>query len=834
MKLTGLLPVILITTALGFSSCHRQQKNDNKAKIEKLISQLTLEEKIKILSGTGFDTPGIDRLGIPGLRMTDGPAGVRWGKSTAFPGPIAFAASWDNDLVYRIGQAMAREVKLKNKNVLLAPCVNIHRFPLGGRNFESYGEDPFLAGKTAVPFIRGVQSENVIATVKHFAANNQEWDRFRVNTVVSERALREIYLPAFKAAVKQAGVYSVMAAYNKVNGYYCSANKHLLTDILKDEWKFEGYVVSDWGATHNTVRAANAGLDIEMPYGRHFGDSLLTAVKEQKVSTATIDDKVRRILGVMYRAGLMDITRKKPADDEVVYRNHKNLALEAAQKSMVLLKNDNALLPLKKEKIRSIAVIGPNAAYPISGGGGSSMVRPYYKVSPLEGIRQLAGDEVKIEYAPGPAMDGDILPVETAYLYQSDKKTHGLKGEYFFNENFDTVPVFTRTDPQINFNFGYNAPESGMDALDDGNKYAIRWSGFLKAPVTGAYKLKVQCDGGVRLFVNGRLLFDEMNNRPVKLRTAWIHFDKGHYYRFRIEYVSSWGVSEVKFGWDIPGYDPVEEAVTLAKKADVTILVTGLSNHFESESGDLKRFTFPRQDRFINAVAAAAPNTIVVMYNGSPYSIKAWSDNVTAILEGWYGGQEQGNALANVLFGKVNPSGKLPFSMIADSTDCPAFEGYRSSKLVSEYAEGIFVGYRYLEKNNIKPLFPFGHGLSYTTFEYRNMDVQWQNDGTLKVSLSLQNTGERAGSEVVQLYLSSPASNLPKPVKELKDFEKITLQPGESAKVDFTLVPENDFAYFDEHIHRWAVQPGKYKVMVGSSSEDIRLERETIFRFDTE
>jgi beta-glucosidase len=826
MKNTKITFILFFILLLGLFSCteQKQKMDDITVKVENLVSKLTLEEKIRMLSGTGFDTPGIDRLGIPGLRMTDGPAGVRWGKSTAFPGPVSFAASWDYDLVYRVGAAMAEEVKLRNKNVLLAPCVNIHRFPLGGRNFESYGEDPFLASQIAVPFIRGVQGKNVVATVKHFAANNQEWERFRVNTVVSERALREMYLPAFKAAVQEAGVYSVMAAYNKVNGYYCSANKHLLTDILKNEWDFRGYVVSDWGATHNTVRAANAGLDIEMPYGKHFGDSLLLAVKEQKVSEATINEKISRILGVMFRAGLMDTTGKNFPDASSVYESHKSLALEAAEKSIVLLKNDRGILPLQKEKINSIAVIGPNAAYAISGGGGSSMVRPFYRVSPIEGIRNYLGRNVKVYYASGPAMDGDILPVEIKYIFQKDKTSHGFYSEYFKLEDFEAEPVFTRIDEQVNFNFGYNAPESEMEALDDGNKYAIRWSGLLKAPETGTFNLKVQCDGGVRLFVDGKLLFEDMDNKNVKLRTAQVHFIRDHFYDITIEYVSSWGVSEIKFGWDVPGYDPVEEAVAVAKRADVTVLITGLSNHFESESGDLKRFTFPNQDRFINAVVQANPNTVVVMYNGSPYSINEWAKNVPAILEAWYGGQEQGNALANLLFGDENPSGKLPFSIIADSADCPAFAGYQSSQLISEYSEGIFVGYRYLEKYGITPLFPFGHGLSYTTFEYKDLEADNQNDGSVIISLLVKNSGKRQGSEIVQIYVSDTQSDVSRPVKELKGFKKVTLLPGEETNVSITL-DRNAFAYYDETGRQWVVEPGKFKILAGSSTEDVRLER---------
>jgi len=827
-KIISFLLIICSITLLSVSCQHTlQNKPDTESKITQLISKLTLEEKIKMLGGTGFDTPEIQRLNIPALRMTDGPAGVRWGTATAFPGPISLAASWNRDLVFRVAQAMAEEVKLKNKNVLLAPCVNIHRFPLGGRNFESYGEDPYLTGQTAVAFIRGIQDKHVVATVKHFAANNQEWERAKVNIKIDERTLREIYLPAFRAAVQDGGVFSVMAAYNKLNGYYCTENKHLLTDILKNEWGFDGYVVSDWGATHNTVRAANAGLDIEMPYDKHFGDSLLTAVRKGEVSEQTIDDKVSRILRVMFKAGLMDTLHRNPVDEKEVYKTHKSLALEAAEKGIVLLKNSDSLLPLQKENIKTIAVVGPNAAYAISGGGGSSQVHPLYKVSPLESILHYVGDDVEVLYASGLAMDGDILPVEPQFLFTPNKKSQGLQGDYFQSTDFSGDPVFTRTDEQITFNFGYDAPKYEMNAIDDGNRYGIRWTGFLKAPRTGIYELLLLSDGGARVFVDGNQVIDDTDNKRVKLRTVRVFLEKGKFTPVKIEYVSWWSVSEVKFGWRIPDFDPVQQAVKLAEKADVTILVTGLSNHFESESGDLKRFTFPQQDTFINAVLDANPNTVVVMYNGSPYSIKEWAGKAKAIVEAWYGGQEQGNALAKVLFGDYNPSGKLPFSFISDSTDCPAFEGYRNNDLEAGYSEGIFVGYRYLDKENISPVFPFGHGLSYTTFAYSNMNVEVKNDSTAVVTLTIKNTGKRTGTETAQIYISDTESSVSRPVKELKGFWQVTLKPGEEKVLEITLNKE-PFAFYDNTENRWTVEPGIFIIMAGSSSGDIRIQKEVV------
>jgi len=582
-------------------------------------------------------------------------------------------------------------------------------------------------------------------------------------------------------------------------------------------------VVSDWGATHHTIDAANAGLDIEMPRGKHFSDSLLMAVQNKKVTEATINDKVRRILRIMYRSGLMNPSHDPLPEATTVYEEHKSLALEAAEKGMVLLKNEQNILPLKIDKNKTIAVIGPNAAYAISGGGGSSMVRPFYTVSPLKGIKDYIGHNMNILYASGPAMDGDILPVDSKYMHSLDKLNFGFSGEYFRLEDFSAKPVFTRVDHQINFNFGYNAPESELDALDDGNKYAIRWTGLLKAPKTGLYNLKIQCDGGIRLFIDDKVLFEDMDNIDVKLRSAEIQLQAKQYYKIKIEYVSSWGVSEIKFGWDIPDVNLINEAVAKAKEADICILVTGLSNHFESESGDLKHFHFPKQDEFINAVLATNPNTVVVMYNGSQYSIKKWAKNTPAILEAWYGGQEQGNALARVLFGDYNPSGKLPYSILADSTDCPAFADYQSPSLISNYDEGIFVSYRYLEKNDIKPLFPFGHGLSYTSFLYSNLQTKTLDNGHIELSLKVKNTGEYAGTETIQCYISDLECSVPRPIKELKAFQQLHLEAGEESEV-LLLLKQDAFAFYDVKSKSWMVEAGEFKILIGSSVEDIRLE----------
>ncbi len=798
-------------------------------RISDLMKRMTIQEKIALLSGTGFEVPENKRLKIPALKMSDGPAGVRWGKSTAFPAPVAMAATWNPELIEKIGNAMAEELKAKGRNVLLAPCVNIHRIPVGGRNFESYGEDPFLAGKIAEGFIRGVQKEGVIACVKHYVANNQEWNRTRIDVIVSERALQEIYLPAFRKAVKDAGVWCVMAAYNKVNGDYCSENKHLLIDILREQWGFRGFVVSDWGATHSTVKAALAGLDIEMPYGKHFGKKLLEAVKEGSVSEAIINDKVKRILTVMFEAGLFSLEpqeEKENISEREIIRSHNSLALKAAQESMVLLKNDN-LLPIDLNKIRSIAVIGPNARYARTGGGGSSMVKPYYKVSPLEAIEKRAGNSIKVFYAPGTGIKDDVLPVDTRYLLYSGK--NGLLGEYFNNGSLKGKPVIKRIDPELYFNWAYDPPEPEIEQGNDRNEFSIRWTGKLLPPVSGKYRLKFLCDGGIRVYLNGKVVLenwkDPARNMVVSLKSVEIPLQGGKKYDIKIEYSASWAVSEFKFGWEIPGVDPLREAVEIAKKADVALIFAGLSAHFETESWDRPDMEIPEQNRLILEVVRANPRTAVILINGSPILINKWVDRVPAILEAWYPGQEEGNAIASIIFGDYNPSGKLPFSWFKSPRDCPGFKGYKDKSLKAIYHEGIFVGYRYLDRNDIEPLYPFGYGLSYTNFSYKNIQVQRILNGNIEVSLELSNTGKRPGAEVVQVYVAPPEGNVPRPEKELKGFRKVFLNPGESKVIRIIINPE-DLRYFDAKRNKWVLQRGKYTFLVGSSSRDIRLRAE--------
>ncbi len=806
---------------------YKNPKASVEDRVEDLLKQMTLEDKLEQLSGSGvsgFDTRENKRLGIPAFRMTDGPLGVRWEKSTSFPCGAAIGATWDTSLVTRFADALAAETKAHGRNYLLGPCVNIHRLPIGGRNFESYGEDPWLTSRLAVSYVKALQADHVIPSIKHFALNNQEWRRTEVNVLADERTMREIYLPSFEAAVKEANVWTVMSSYNKLNGWWCSENQHLLTDILKNEWGFKGLVVSDWGSTHSTENAANNGLDIEMPSGDVFAiEKLQKAINEGKISEKTIDDKVRRILRVKFQAGLFD--RKETADTSVLTgEEHKKLALELAEESVVLLKNKDNLLPLNSEKYRKIAVIGPNAAEARTGGGGSSRISPYYAVSPLEGIKKLAGKNTEIIYAQGDVLSSNPLPaVGSKFLQPGPGMGNGLKADYYKNKELQGKPEVTRIDSSLNFVWDDKAP-----ALSLGREnFSVRWSGQITPPVSRKYAFYTASDDGVRLYIDGKKLVDDWKDHGVTVDTGYITLEAGKPYTIQVEYYQGGGGAVFILGWDLPAPKGpnrmIEEAVKAAKSSDVAIVFAGSSDAVESEGFDRSSgLELPgEQNELIRAVVGANPKTIVVLNTGTAVITKSWLDKVPALLEAFFPGQEGGNAIAEILFGKHNPSAKLPFSFIAGPEQAPAFRGYKNKNLEAPYSEGIFVGYRFLEKNKLSPTFPFGFGLSYTTFEYSGIKVGAPVNGEYTVTLKVKNTGNLAGSEVVQLYVSDKHSKIPRPEKELKGFAKVKLAPAEEKEVSFRL-NSRSFSYYDVHGKSWKLEPGKFELLLGSSSQDIR------------
>ena len=783
-----------------------------------LLKRMTLEEKIDMLGGTGFATKPNDRLGIPELKMTDGPLGVRWDKSTAFPAGICVSSTWNPDIAEKVGAAIGREVKGHDRHVILGPCVNIARIPQGGRNFESYGEDPWLASRMTVDYIKGVQSEGVAATVKHFACNNQEYERMFVNVKVDERSLNEIYLPAFKAAVQEADVLCVMNAYNKLNGHYCSENDYLLIDKLKKEWGFKWLVMSDWGAVHSTIPTANGGMDLEMPRGDFLNSSTLAeAVKNGTVKESTINDKVRRILKVIFKLGLFE---KPSLGDESLLgsKENKEAALNASREGIVLLQNKNNILPLDFNKIKTLAVIGPNADIERTGGGGSSRVDPLEATSPFEILKKNFGNKVKIKYSIGISLDGESSPIESKYLI-ADNGEEGLKAEYFDNMELKGNPVVTRVDKQVKFNYG----ESGLPEGFNNNNFSVRWTGKIKAPETGNYAIEFVSDDGVRIWLNNRLECDFWNDHPPVAKSININFEAGKEYPVKIEYYQHAGGAIAILGWYKPIDNPMDKAIEAAKNSDAALLFVGTTASIETEGVDREDLVLPKnQDELIKKVAEVNPNTVVILTTGSPVLMNEWIDDVKGIIETWFGGEEMSYAIADVLSGAYNPSGKLPITFPKHWEDCSAFKTYKAQEGVTEYSDGIYVGYRHFDKNNIEPLFPFGYGLSYTTFSYDNLRLTKFNNNSVKLIFNIKNTGNVPGSEVAQVYVHEINPNIDRPLKELKGFTKVNLNPGESKVVEIDL-NKNSFSYWNPDTKQWTMNLGEFEILVGASSRDIKL-----------
>ena len=682
--------------------------------INDLIGSMTLTEKMDMIHGNAkFRTAGVPRLGIPRWVLSDGPHGVReeisehswnpagWTTDSAsyFPTGTALAATWNPELANKMGIALGQEARFRGKDVLLGPGINIHRTPLCGRNFEYMSEDPYLISRMVVPYIQGVQTQDVAACVKHYALNNQEVDRDWINVIVDERALREIYLPGFEAAVREGKAHTIMGAYNKYHNQYCCENFYMLKDILKGEWGFEGVVISDWNAVHSTVPSALAGLDLEMGTvveqyeDYYFADSLQKAVSANLVPEQTVDDKVRRILRIMFRTGIFGDRSTGSFNTP----EHQILARQIASEAIVLLKNDRQILPLDANNLSSIAVIGDNANRVHASGGYSSGIKALYEITPLAALKNHLNGSVQIKFAPG----------------------------------------------------------------------------YIKA---GEYTI----------------------GRPFEFQVDTLAARKA-----------------------------IDEAVSVAASSDAAIIFAGLNHDLDTEGKDREDMKLPyMQDELIKAVAKANPQTIVVLISGSPTEIAGWTNDVRAILQAWFAGMEGGTAMTRVLFGEDNPSGKLPFTFPVKLTDSPAHKRgeYPGDHTDVTYNEGLYVGYRYFDSFDVQPLFAFGHGLSYTSFGYSNLEMPESvlNTDSLSVKCTVKNTGKSFGAEVVQLYVADSESTLPRPAKELKGFRKVFLQAGQEEQVEFRL-DTRSLAYYDPEQKHWVAEKGKFNILIGSSSRDIRL-----------
>ena len=721
-KIIGVIACgLFLNTAAASSQVTDKEKVQMEKRIEKLIKKMTLEEKVGLLHGNSkFYVAGVERLGIPEWSLSDGPHGVRaeinrhdwayagWTNDSAsyFPTGTAFAATWNPELAYRRGEVLGEEARWRKKDVLLGPGVNIIRSPLCGRNFEYMSEDPYMNSVLAVAYIKGLQSRDVACSVKHFAVNNQETNRTTVDVECSERALREIYLPAFKAAVQEGGALTVMAAYNKFRGEFCAENNYLVRKILRNEWGFDGVYVTDWGAAHSTVPSMEAGLDLEMGTlidkyeDWYYANPLIEAVKSGKIPMSLVDEKVGDVLRVMIKTNVLD-PKKRFGPGSMNTKEHQQATYDAAAEAIVLLKNQNNLLPLDFSSIKSLAVIGDNATRKHSNGGLSSEIKAVYEVTPLEALRAKWGDKVDIRFAQG----------------------------------YEKLSTFVE---------GSNNGQS-----------------------SGTFSSKTQ-------------------ESDVLLK----------------------------------------EAVEVARTSDVALLVCGLNHDYDTESFDRLNMDIPYgQVELIQEVVKANPRTIVVMIAGSPLNMAAVDICSPAIVWAWFNGMEGGNALVDVLSGKVNPSGKMPFTtpVSLDQSPAHALGNFPGRDLKVNYEEDILVGYRWFDTKGLPVVYPFGYGLSYTTFNYSNLNTDkktYDQADTIQATFTLTNTGDREGAEVAQLYVSDPVCSVMRPVKELKGFKKVFLKPGESRRITLD-IPVSSLAFYSEAQSQFVVEPGEFILQLGASASDI-------------
>jgi beta-glucosidase len=814
------------------------------AELDALLAQLTLEEKAALTAGAdSWQTVAVERLGIGSLKVTDGPNGARGdgvsgATASCFPVGVAMGATWDVDLVGRVGAALAQEARSKGARVLLGPTVNIQRTPLAGRNFECYAEDPYLTGRMASAFIDGLQSGGVGASLKHFVANDSEYQRMTISSEVDERTLREIYLRPFEIAVALADPWTIMSSYNRINGTYASEHRWLLTTVLREEWGWPGMVVSDWHAVHETPRTAVSGLDLEMPGpAAHLGPHLAEAVAAGDVAEADVDASVRRILRLLDRTErLYDPAGQRPprAPEQSEDRpEHRALAREVSAAAMVLLRNEGGILPLAADAGTTVAVIGPNAEVGQFQGGGSAQVKPHYVVHPLDALRdRLDPAGVEVVHEPG-CLAFRFVPVTSARTWAPDD--HGGDPErpvllqYFASTDLTGEPVSTRWVRNIGGAF-FGRNIDGLDPL----RFSCRYQATYEPTTSGVHRFGVSGVGTTRVLVDGTEVCDNWT-APVLGRSmfGWgteevvgeVDLEAGRRYRVTVEYAHDAShqveATAVRLGILEPTGDLLGPAVAAAKAADVAVVIVGATPDCESEGFDRPDMALVGgQDELVREIAAANPRTVVVMNTGSPYAMP-WIDDVAAVVQVWFGGQEMGNALADVLLGDREPGGRLPHTMPRRIEDVPGWLTYPGEGGAVRYGEGVFVGYRGYDELDREPLFPFGHGLGYTTFAFDDLAVVPGAVGRDRVEVTVTNAGERAGSSVVQVYVGQRQPSVRRPPRELAGFARVALAPGASERVTIEL-DDRAFAHVDPRSGRWTAEPGEYAVSVGASSRDLR------------
>ena len=800
--------------------------------INKLLQDLTLREKISLMSGfNSWYTNKIDRLGIPSIKMSDGPNGVRGdsnsGKSSAcFPCAISIGSTWDMDLINQLGVALGEEAKVKDVDVLLGPTINIHRHPLGGRHFESFSEDPFLTGKIATEYVQGVQSQDVAACLKHFIGNDTEYERHLVSSNIDEKTLREIYLLPFEMGIKDGNAQVVMSAYNKLNNIYCSSHKELLIDILKDEWGFDGYVVSDWGAALETEENANGGLDLEMPGPGHaWGDKLYAAVTEGKVEEELINDKVRRILNIASFSKRFENPEIKPEESHNT-EEHRKLLKKAAAGGMVLLKN-NDLLPLKSN-IKNLAIIGPNAKEAQIIGGGSASLKPHYQAHPLEAFQNKLGEQTNISYAKGCHTHKYLPRVNEKFMDNEE----GFLVEYFEGSDFDKNLIMQEHLIGNKF-WVFEGFAKDVIAKLERPDISVRFSCAYTPDISGQHEFEIFGIGKARFFIDGKELIDNWTETTPgeaffsfssDSKKAKIDLIEGETYQIEIRYKFEGNFPAIYIGCQAPDrVNLFDEALSLASESDQVILIVGTNSDWETEGNDRSDFNLPvNQNHLIEEVLKVNPNTLVVLNTGSPVKMP-WVDKAEAIIQTWFAGQEFGNALVDIVTGAINPSGRLPTSFPKNIEDTPAFSSYPGKDLQMNYDEKLLVGYRWYDKKNIQTLFPFGHGLSYTKFDYTDLEINIQAENTVSCKFSIQNTGQVAGAETAQCYVGFKTDDDAEPMKTLQGFSKIMLDPNDKSKVEISLNPRN-FSSWNIEKKSWEVRSGSYEIFIGSSAENILLQ----------
>ena len=795
-------------------------------RVSELLGQMTLDDKLAMVDGDGGGNgpagypgqiaanPG---LCIPALNLDGGPAGVSNGGSgaTQLPASVALASTWDPSLAREYGGVVGSEERGKGVNVNLGPTVNIVRDPRWGRAFQTYGEDPYLSGQTAVGYIDGVQNQGVMSQVNAFAVYNQETNRFTPadDAIVSQRAMQEIYLPQFQAAVQQAHAASVMCSLSTVNGEYACQNDYLLTSVLDQQWHFPGFVGSDWTATHSTVPSALAGLDMSMPGGGppgtdYYGAPLEQAVQDGQVPMATLNTMVSRILTQMFRFGLFDHGPTGSLSAVVTTPAHAQVGRQVAEAGTVLLKNSGDALPLQPGRDKSVAVIGSDGGqYAMTAGGGSAAVIAPYVVTPAQAVsKRGAASGVTVSYAQGDVPATGALTTVPASAFGS-----GLSASYYNNPTMSGTPVAAGTVPSVALTWNGTSPAAGVNTSD----WSAKFTGTIDLPAAGTYQMSLSFFGQASVIIGGKQVFASQFG-VGSVDRASVTLPAGET-SIEIDYADTiFGFDGVTLGWSPPA-DLLGQAVAAAKSADVAVV---FASNYEAEGADLANIDLPAsENQLISAVAAANPNTVVVLNTGSAVTMP-WLSQVKGVIEAWYLGQDDGTEIAAVLFGDVNPSGKLPVTFPVSLAQVPASTAaqWPGTDGTVQYSEGILVGYRWYTAKGITPLFPFGFGLSYTTFAFSDLTARPAGDGRFTVSADVTNTGRRAGTDVAQLYVGDPASTA-EPAEQLKGFQRVTLQPGQTTRVSFTL-DQSAFAWWN---NGWTVTPGRYTLMVGDSSAGLPL-----------